>query len=1204
QADGPAAEKTPPRTGWRSGQYLVPSFYNKPQDAIRLPGEAFYQDKLNDPQRRNPAAVNDPAADNLLDAYGYPAEWNGWKNVWVGRDLELALTPGKRYWLAAEAAGPKAILFVNGKPAGAPFRDYTLPYETDITELLVNGLNRLDFLLEDYDRDEDGNALWPCGNWIPSGMRGLWQDVYLIEKNEVFCSDVTIVTSVREKKLTLTYEVTNAGESEAAVLIEPRVESFLPGGGRGEQKKPETGEAPLTVPAIELTLPAYGVKNVTVSVDWETPRLWDAFTPNLYWLFTTLKTGGAVTDRMTERFGFREIWIQGPDLMLNGHPLHLFADWGHKATPFNHTAGWVAKWFGMIRDFNMNNSRLHTHPHPGFIMDMADEAGIYITAEAALHGAGGNQAAASPEYWKNAQAHVARFVRRDKNHPSVVLWSCENEMRWNPKGPEDTKRELPLIRALFNRLDPTRPAYHEGDSSLWNEKQQALISRHYGKECSGLGWWDKKQPLHSGEMCFYHYEGPNNTVSLGGDRVWGSYEAVHTAATLDLFYVVEDARANGVCCLGPWNISCLSNLRKHGEQQFSYADYTAPGVKPLLARAGASEFAYWEAGPGYTSQPGTEKCREAFRPFAVIDLSQRRSFYADRSFDRHFYVVNDSGADREGVLRVSLSLGGKETAHAELNLRCGRGEIAEAALSLPGPGKPGEYQYTACFTGTGGEVLDRWERSLVFAEGTKVNLASKLFVLGPGYLRETLKDMGGDPEYVTASGVPDRVPASGGILLLEKNTVVPGSSLPAKVRRFREAGGRVVVMEQQTSLFTGVRIEDKPVQAAFIRGYDNPVLEGLREEELSFWSDDPYSLMSGGSYVALRMYEKDDGGSMSFLLDSGEGNFGSGNLAYTPLFMYREGAGILYANQMEITAACARVPAARKLLANLLKAADARGEESPRPLLLTIPEGSPAAVAEALPKVKEGANALIFNLGKEAAALIGGAAGTAISLIGEPEGVWNGVRTGDDPVLAGVSNEDLCGIEVFSYAPKTAVNRRIATLSIDGENSPGLTALVKTVPESCMIPLYIYGGRSEMLRAYTVTRYCHGEKAPGRILLASLPYGSGRLFVSTLAMPKAEAPRLARMENQIVQNLTGKPVRQDLLSRETAVQDESRSRGFPESVYCWKGALTGELFSAMLEASVYQNERMNAKPILTMGGFSVLAGKDGRFAPDISSGAA
>jgi hypothetical protein len=136
-----------------------------------------------------------------------------------------------------------------------------------------------------------------------------------------------------------------------------------------------------------------------------------------------------------------------------------------------------------------------------------------------------------------------------------------------------------------------------------------------------------------------------------------------------------------------------------------------------------------------------------------------------------------------------------------------------------------------------------------------------------------------------------------------------------------------------------------------------------------------------------------------------------------------------------------------------------------------------------------------------------------------------------------------------------------------------------------------------MLRAYTVSRYCYGEKEPGRVLLGSIPYGAGRIFVSTLAAG-AEEPRLARLENLIVGNLTGKPVRETLLSRELAVQDESRSRGYPESVYWRNGMPAKDAFSAMLEMLVYRNERMNAKPLLAAGGFTALAGKDGRFTPE------
>ncbi len=222
---------------------------------------------------------------------------------------------------------------------------------------------------------------------------------------------------------------------------------------------------------------------------------------------------------------------------------------------------WIRQWFGMIRDANMNHSRLHTHPHPRAYLDLADEEGILITGETGIFGSGGSQAADSEEYWANARDHVRRFAKRDKNHPSIVLWSVENEMRWNRYETNLTMQELPKLKKLCNDLDPTRPAYHEGDSSLWNEKRQDIISRHYGKECSGTGWWDRAMPLHSGEMCLYHYAGPNCTLHLGGDLVFKSFKALDEAAATDAAYIIEDGRINGVCCFGPWNLSCLENLR-------------------------------------------------------------------------------------------------------------------------------------------------------------------------------------------------------------------------------------------------------------------------------------------------------------------------------------------------------------------------------------------------------------------------------------------------------------------------------------------------------------------------------------------------------------------------------------------------------------------------------------------------------------------
>lgn len=72
--------------------------------------------------------------------------------------------------------------------------------------------------------------------------------------------------------------------------------------------------------------------------------------------------------------------------MLNGHPVHLFADWGHTVTCFSCVKEWIEKWFSMMKDMGLNASRLHTHPHPKLVMDLADEWGIYIIGETGAHG--------------------------------------------------------------------------------------------------------------------------------------------------------------------------------------------------------------------------------------------------------------------------------------------------------------------------------------------------------------------------------------------------------------------------------------------------------------------------------------------------------------------------------------------------------------------------------------------------------------------------------------------------------------------------------------------------------------------------------------------------------------------------------------------------------------------------------------------------
>ncbi len=167
--------------------------------------------------------------------------------------------------------------------------------------------------------------------------------------------------------------------------------------------------------------------------------------------------------------------------MTQSAPASAFAKCGSKATASCSTAArnagtasgatsrtatgcgpeYVRQWFQQLKDLNMNYVRMHTFPHPDYFFDIADEMGILLCEESALHGSG--QAGwDTPELWPRAEAHVRRIVRRDKNHPSLVIYSVENEMRWSLNIVPGAKDKLPELRRLYNAARPDAPGLSRG----------------------------------------------------------------------------------------------------------------------------------------------------------------------------------------------------------------------------------------------------------------------------------------------------------------------------------------------------------------------------------------------------------------------------------------------------------------------------------------------------------------------------------------------------------------------------------------------------------------------------------------------------------------------------------------------------------------------------------------------------------------------
>ncbi|MFQ9797900.1 MAG: glycoside hydrolase family 2 TIM barrel-domain containing protein [Clostridia bacterium] len=151
--------------------------------------------------------------------------------------------------------------------------------------------------------------------------------------------------------------------------------------------------------------------------------MWDIENPHLYYMDVHLTENGAVLDSVRQRFGFREFWADGQNFMLNGTRINLRGDSWHFQGAVQQTKDYALNWCRTCKEYGVNSIRYHANPYPSYYLDAADEMGILIVDETAIYGSGKSMDAANPEFLDNCRRHIRNFVQRDKNHPSVVIWS-------------------------------------------------------------------------------------------------------------------------------------------------------------------------------------------------------------------------------------------------------------------------------------------------------------------------------------------------------------------------------------------------------------------------------------------------------------------------------------------------------------------------------------------------------------------------------------------------------------------------------------------------------------------------------------------------------------------------------------------------------------------------------------------------------------
>ena len=676
----------------------------------------------------------------------YPQSWRQGRSGWARTHFALDLpNPGQRLVLTIAAAIPRAHIFVNGRCVAIQ-EDMFIGEPLDITEYVRPGDNELAVLLTEFrtfPHPDTGTLSLidvPWGCCIAHEQAGIWQDVTLEWRPAVHLADLTIRTSLRDGTLTVITRGANAGRAHFVGMVRHVVL--------------DADRIVLTLNEAPVTVDPGTTDEVVQTVPWPDPHLWSPEDPHLYTLHSELRAGDSTVDAKTQRFGFREMRLEGHRILLNGRPQRLYGEWAHKSHSHWLRPEYVRQWFRQLRDLNMNYVRMHTFPHPSYFLDIADEMGILVCQETALHGSG-QWGLETPMLWPRARDHVRRMVRRDKNHPSLVLWSVENEMRWALNLMPGAKEELPRLRALFNELDPTRPAYHEGDSAIWNEQEQAIISRHYGPACHGLGWWDKTRPLHAGEMGRWHYASPYVALQWAGDEVWADYVLLSQSLGRDAARIIELGRANEVSCLFVWNTSGLDNWRPAEAKLFSWPDPSSPFAKPLAHRPYESEYAWWEEGEsdqdrgetrrpakGYRPGPSFDLVRHAFRPVALVIQEERAQFYTDQPIPHTVHLVNDLPHEVRGRVHVVLKQGKDTLWQAAAKVSVASGGTTTVALPVPADkGIPGKATLITTFRYADGrdDGHDQVRRPVIFTSPRRARRGpgSPLQCGGPGRVAAT-----------------------------------------------------------------------------------------------------------------------------------------------------------------------------------------------------------------------------------------------------------------------------------------------------------------------------------------------------------------------------------------------------------------------------------------------------------------------------------
>jgi hypothetical protein len=810
--------------------------------------------------------------------------------AYLRRSFELPEDAGARSMrLVIEDVSDEATAYVNGQRVGN-VRGCATPLVADVTQAVHPGQNEVVVVVRDIlaimDPDYvNPQAPTPSGLYLDApGLNGQnhlsMGSVSLEMAPAVAAENVLAIPSVR--KGTLGANLTLANHTGQAVKTRVKVTVL------------DAGQPVLEVGAQDLDLAPGQSAPVTLSTPWPKPQLWSPESPYLYVLAveTLDRDTGKRLDLARERFGFRETWIAGNQIMFNGLPVKLKGT----STPWG---------FGADCGFQLTRGA----PFPDYMDEFGWPASAPVTG---VFNSSSKHNVERDAFWETATRNLEVAVKRLQNHPSILTWDLSNEwlcfLDYSGGDPKLGARRLRGLSESLWQYDPTRWTFYNGDEDLAGLHDN--YSFHYVLEAT------HPHPVTDFGMDSHSVYFPDGAFYRPLNRDFRPGEEI----TLNVYRGVK-IRWGEKVVMDTENLWKVSSYMPPGLTKFvGEDDVLSPAVD-----SGAGPIAWmWKQNLDghrdlgcnsvsyYGRVTGTYRGGYPTQTFIMPDTGHHA--YGGDTLTRAYSLHNDVFHPATLALKWCLTdPAGKSITQGEDRRPMQTGDLQRGTLTLTLPKVTKRTTYTLGLRlETDGRFvygeerdMDVWPRQPVRAPaGT-----GPFFLYDPkGTTGPALQAVGA--EFGTLNQLAAPTPPQATVIIGEGALDEGSANALALLQDFVSQGGRVLILAQSVTpggLPAPCRLEPREWSSQpFVRTTDHPVLAGLTSWDLHFWQPDRVS--------ARGAYAKPEGGAALALVDSGT-DIG---LEWVQVMEQYRGRGRYLLCQLPLASAGEQEPVAREILVRAL----------------------------------------------------------------------------------------------------------------------------------------------------------------------------------------------------------------------------------------------------------------------------------------------